>query len=97
LYLIAEGLIAIPFIIPILGSYTISNTVHVFVDKLRGKAIIEIEGVSSAVKGDIWKSPIYVKGKRVFAYRYPATKIGEVTLNANGTGNYCGDVKWRHV
>jgi hypothetical protein len=30
-------------------------------------------------------------------YRYPASKIGRITLNKDGTADYCGEYKWKIV
>jgi hypothetical protein len=88
---------AIPlFILP----YKVSGRGYCFINKwLLGKQIIECEGTSIAITGDKWRSPIYVNEKsgEIFAYRYPEGHIGKVRLRANGTGDYCGELKWRFV
>jgi len=67
--------------------------------RMAGQQIILIEGVSSAVEGDVWKSYIIerpITGRKM-AWRYPLTKIGKVTLNDDGTGEYCGAIVWKKI
>lgn len=90
---------AVPMMIGVpIGIYSTSDRVRMFFYKLRGLAVIEIEGIDSAVRGDKWRSYVTTRhGGEVIAYRYPATKIGIVTLYDDGTGDYCGKVRWKLV
>ena len=97
MHLFPEILFVIPALPIVIGSYTFSSNVHIFVNRVLGKKVIAIEGTSRSIKGDKWKSPLYVKDDKVIAYRYPQHKIGEVILNADGTGNYCGDIEWKEI
>jgi len=60
--------------------------------RLRGKEIIFIRCTH---KGVIWRATIETDpwGRR-FAYRYPRTKVGPVSLNPDGTGEGIWPIKW---
>jgi hypothetical protein len=80
--------------------YGTSERVHCFINRVAfRKAIIECTGVDFAQKNDVWRSPVYVNPRtgEIYAYRYPSCKIGKTQLRADGTGNYCGEIKWRRV
>lgn len=90
-----SGIVAIM----IFGLIKTTETGAILFARLTGKKIIVIEGVSSAIKGNVWRSPISVTPLtgQMTAWRYPATQIGKVTLNEDGTGEYCGDVVWKYA
>lgn len=82
-----------------LASYKLSGTFYVTVSRLLGKQVIAVRGVSSAIRGDQWRSVIE-RGDwpgQLTAYRYPAMKLGALSLNADGTGYYCGNIEWRKL
>lgn len=77
-------------------AYNISDSFHVFARSLLGVQAIHIKGVTSAIAGSRWKATIETDPfGEVFAYRYPATKIGHVTLREDGSGEYCGQIIWK--
>lgn len=83
------GLVALWF------AYGVSNNFHVAINRLLGARAVVIRGTGRANNIDMWKAI----AKRdpwgeLYAYRYPASKIGRVDLNADGTGEYCGPVEW---
>ena len=97
LLMTALGLLpALPItaIVP-MAFYSCSDSVQVFIDKLRGKAVVEI----TDWRTDKWKSTLFTNALgEVFAYRYPAVKVGKVILNPDGSGNYCGgNIKWKRL
>lgn len=83
--------------ISIYGLYVLNRDFYIIIRKyIFRDRIIVIEGVSSAIKGEFWKSPVIItpSGKTI-AYRYPEHKAGTVELNQNGTGYFCGQVIWK--
>lgn len=83
----------------IFGLVRTTETGAIILARLTGKKIILIEGVDSAIRGTVWKSPLNttpITGIKT-AYRYPSTKIGTVELNDDGTGEYCGKVLWKVI
>lgn len=82
-----------------LGLYKTNEYVYILVRRYIFKErIIEIEGITSAIKGEYWKSPVRARPSGiVVAFRYPCHEIGIVVLNEDGTGKYCGDVIWKYI
>lgn len=77
--------------IPGCAIYYTSDRVHVFVRGMFGAEIIYVRRWD----GLYWKAVLHRDPwGELFAYRYPATRIGFVSLNADGTGCYTGEVKW---
>jgi len=86
-------------VVAIISFFFWSNSGVVILARLTGKPIIIIEGISSAIEGDVWKSYVIegpVTGRKT-AWRYPMTKTGVVKLNEDGTGEYCGSVVWKKI
>jgi hypothetical protein len=81
------------------GFYKCSSTFYNFIHTLKGGKVILCEGISSAIKGDVWKSALLrgpMTGK-ITAYRYSASKIGALDLKSDGTGDYCGKFVWKVI
>jgi hypothetical protein len=72
---------------------------NTFIWRLLGRKIVVIEGVTSAVRGKTWRSPLLVSPVlgTLTAWRYPATETGSVKLNPDGTGEYCGQIVWKYA
>lgn len=81
--------------------YFVSHPFHLQIRRLMGYRIIECRGITPAIKGEVWETYIHTEGfaSPIFghAYRYPATKIGEVIIYNDGTGRYCGELTWRFI
>jgi hypothetical protein len=80
--------------------YKMSETTHVLIRRyIFRDRIAVIVGCQYDFQSGPWKSPIIFdeKGEPFAAYRYPAAKIGKVSLNKDGTGDYCGQVLWKEV
>lgn len=80
--------------------YKISDSFYVFVSGLRGKKIIAVRGISSAIFGDYWRAVLEPNDfNQLVAYRYPGTKIGSIRfyLDQEGRGDYCGEVEWKVI
>lgn len=76
--------------------YKTSDGFNVAIRSLFGAKKIRIKGTSSAIDGEVWAAILERDPwGEAFAWRYPANRIGKVTLNEDGTGEYCGSVKWR--
>lgn len=94
-------LIWVSLILPVI-LYTLihtSESVALFSNRMLGRETIIIEGIGGAIDGAFWKSHVVttpITGKRI-AYRYPVHFIGEVTLNDDGTGYYCGPIRWKKL
>lgn len=80
----------------LLFAYKMSDKTYVRVRKLFGAEVVTIRGISSAVAGTRWVAVVHTDawGSK-FAHRYPSTQIGEVTLNPDGTGYWCGALEWK--
>ena len=81
--------------------YFISHPFHLQIRRLMGYRIIECRGITSAIKGKVWRTYIHsVEASPIIlghAYRYPATKTGEVIIYNDGSGRYCGTITWRFI
>lgn len=75
--------------------YYFSDRFYIFVQRLQGKQVIYVEGITSAIKGERWYAIVHhTPFGQMHAYRYPAGKIGIVNLCSDGTGEYCGKILW---
>lgn len=81
--------------------YHTSDPFNALIHRLMGYKIVECRGITSAIEGEIWRTYIHSSGFQPgvlgYAYRYPSTSIGKVTLHHDGTGFYCGNLIWRFV
>jgi hypothetical protein len=80
--------------------YKISDSTHILIRKyLFGDKVIVVVGTQYDFQSGPFKTILQVApitGKK-FAYRYTANKIGKVSLNSDGTGDYCGRVLWKEI
>jgi len=95
-YFLIAFLATILAVMPFLFAYRTHDGFHVRVRRLFGAKAIHIKGVGSAIRGECWtaileEDPFGV----VHAFRYPASRIGHVTIKDDGTGEYCGPIIWK--
>jgi len=71
------------------------DPVNVFVRKyLFGQQRIWVEGASYDWQDDFYTIMQKTPTGKLKAYRFPSFRIGRITLNADGTGDYCGKIRW---
>lgn len=82
----------------LLLGYKIVNPFNNLVHRIMGFKIVHIVGTDSAIDGEEWNSWTYTdKNGNLLAWRYPSTRTGQVVLNSDGTGYYCGAVAWKFI
>lgn len=81
----------------LLTTYKCSNNIYILVHRILGKQIIAVRRIKN---DETWRS-VLVKDKdwkdKLKAYRYPSTQIGDMFLNVDGTGDYCGAIEWKKI
>lgn len=89
-----EWLMILPMIPIVIVIWFTSNGVRIFAAKLTGRTVVYCKRVD----GEGWYSIVATDPfGELIAYRYVASKIGTVKLNDDGTGYYCGHIKWVRV
>jgi len=91
-------MMTIAFGFMLFGLYTLSDKGYELIRRfIFQEKWIVMEGVSSAVEGDVWRGPLIKSNvtNKLRSYRYGIYKLGDVTLREDRTGYYCGDIVWR--
>lgn len=80
------------------AAFSLSGDFYVFVRRMFGAKAVYIRRTERVNYTDVWIAIAEVDAwGTLHAFRYPGSKIGRVTLNPDGTGEYCGPVEWKYV
>lgn len=78
----------------LLGMLLLIDPIQIACQRLLGRRRIWVEGASYDSQDDFYTIIRVSPTGKMWAYRYVATRTGKVSLKEDGTGEYCGSIRW---